>query len=498
VALAVLGATTPVASPDELIYKLAIPRAYVLHGGMVELPLNSQSYFPAAVGLASLPALVMSGGIAAKLFHLALYLMALGILRRVGDRLDPPAGLWGTTVVAWTPAWMLIAGWGWPDWGVVALLLLSYEPWLSFRETARANDAALSVLALAGALATRYTALLWLVAFALAILFEWRRRRVPLGRLLLAVAAVLVVFGGFFYFRNLVWTGSPFAPFLLPDSPDVGRFRGETASGWGTILRGVDVFHPDIVDDSLGILLPLGVLVSPLALRGRRFLELFAIGIAQLLVFITVAPLSRLWMTALVPLALLGASAGVRLWRESPRPLRLLLSVGAAVALCGQLVLVGYVFVASYDPGPYVVARETEEQYRFRTREFARPYAWIARFTPPSSRIFLIGENRTFDLARPAIAAGNLDGPRLSRYLSRFPTAAAFAEELRRLGVTHVVVHQPWYRVRAPDAPPLTMLDKEYVVEVGRETDSMLKELFASRARLRYRDDRYSVYELGR
>ncbi|HLN80794.1 MAG TPA: hypothetical protein VK392_06340, partial [Thermoanaerobaculia bacterium] len=339
-----------------------------------------------------------------------------------------------------------------------------------------------------------------LVAFVVAVVVERRRRRVPLVRPLVAFAAVLVVFGGFFYFRNLLWTGSPVAPFLLPDSPSVGKFRGEAASGWSTLLQGVDVFHRDIVDDSLGILLPLSVLVSPLALRnrGRRFLELFAIGFAQLVVFVTVAPLSRLWMTALVPLALLGASAAVRLWRESPRPLALLLSFWAAVALCGQLVLVSYIVVISYDPATYAVGRETEEQYRSRTREFARPYAWIARFTPPSSRIFLIGENRTFDLDRPAFAAGNLDGPRLSKYLSRFPTSAAFADELRRLGVTYVLVHRPWYRIRRAGRPPTGMLEKEYVVEVGPDTDAMLKELFESRARLRYRDGAYDVYELAR
>src|SRR5688572_13458732 len=45
IAIAFLAATTPVASPDELVYKLAVPQAYRLHGGMVELPLNSHSYF---------------------------------------------------------------------------------------------------------------------------------------------------------------------------------------------------------------------------------------------------------------------------------------------------------------------------------------------------------------------------------------------------------------------------------------------------------------------
>jgi hypothetical protein len=501
IAIAFLGATTPVASPDELVYKLAVPQAYRLHGGMVEFPLNSHSYFPAGFGLASLGGLVLSGGVAAKLVHLAVYLLTLRVLRRLGDRLDPPAGLWGCAVVAWTPALMLVAGWGWPDWGVIGLLLLSYERWRSFRESGEAVDAITSVLALAGALAARYTALLWLIAFAAAVALDRKRRSQSMARLAVALAAVLIVFGGFFYVRNLLWTGSPFAPFLLPDSPGVDRFRGGSSSGWLALLQGQDILHRDIVDDSLGILLPLSVLLSPLSLRGRgrTFADLFGMGLAQLVVFVTLAPLSRLWMTALVPLALLGASLAVRLQREAGRSLATLLSIGAAVALAGQLLLVGYIFAASYDLGPYVVGRENEAGYRFRTREFARPYDWIARSTSPSSRIFLIGENRTFDLARPAFSAGNLDGPRLSRYLERFPAADAFAREMRRLGVTHLLLHRDWYRVRgAEPAPPLGMLEKEYVVEVGPETNAMLSRFLASRTRLRYRDRAYDVYEVTR
>lgn len=501
VAIAFLASTTPVASPDELVYKLAIPQAYLLHDGMVEFPLNSHSYFPAAFGLASLGALALSGGVAAKLMHLAIYLLTLGILRRLANRLDPPAGLWGTVVVAWTPALMLVAGWGWPDWGVVGLLLLSYERWRSFRETSDAGDAAMSALALAGALAARYTALLWLAAFAAVVVLDRKNRSQPLARLAFALGAVLIVFGGFFYVRNLVWTGSPVAPFLLPDSPSVEKFRGSSASGWGALLRGEDILHRDIVDDSLGILLPFSVLLSALSLRGggRRFADLFAIGLAQLAVFVTLAPLSRLWMTALVPLALLGASVAVRLWREAVPALRASLSIVAAVALSGQLLLVGYILVVSYDLAPYVVGNETETQYRLRARGFARTYDWIGRSTPPSSRILLIGENRTFDLPRPAFSAGNLDGPRLSRYLARFRTVAAFAREMRRLGVTHVLLHRSWYRVRGagPGRPP-GMLEKEYIVEVGRETHAMLAEFFASRARLRYRDGAYDVYEVTR
>ena len=500
VAIALLTAATPVTSPDELVYKLAVPQAYRLFDGMVELPLNSQSYFPAAFGLASLGALALSGGVAAKLVHFAVYLLTLGVLRRLGNRLDPPAGVWATAVVAWTPAWMLVAGWGWPDWGVVGLLLLSYERWRSFEETNDSADAAAAALALAGALAARYTAVLWLAAFGAVVLFGRRRSR-PRARLLLALVALLILFGGFFYVRNLVWTGSPVAPFLLADSPRVENFRGGAASGWGALVRGEDILNREIVDDSLGILLPACVLLSALSLRGsgRRFADLFAIGLSQLVVFVTLAPLSRLWMTALVPLALLGASVTVRVWREAVPGLRAALSVVAAVALSGQLLLVGYILVVSYDLAPYVVGNETETQYRLRARGFARTYDWIGRSTSPSSRLLVIGENRTFDLPRPAFAAGNLDGPRVSRYLAGFRTPDAFAREMHRLGITHVLFHRVWYRVRdGGSGPPLGMLEKEYIVEVGPETHAMLARFFASRARLRPRDGAYDVYELAR
>lgn len=500
VAIAFLAAVTPVTSPDELVYKLAIPQAYRLHDGMVELPLNSHSYFPAAFGLASLGALALGGGVAAKLTHLAVYLLTLGVLRRLGNRLDPPAGLWGTAVVAWTPAWMLVAGWGWPDWGVVGLLLLSYERWRSFEESNDPADAATSALALAGALAARYTALFWLAAFAAAVVLARHRSR-PRARLALALAAVLILFGGFFYFRNLVWTGSPVAPFLLPDSPRVENFRGGAASGWGALVRGEDILNREIVDDSLGILVPACVLLSVLSLRGgrRRHADLLGIGLVQLAVFVTLAPLSRLWMTALVPLALLGASVAVRAWREAIPPLRAALSIAAGLALAGQLLLVGYILVVSYDFDRYLVGNETETEYRLRTRAFTRAYDWIGRSTPAPSRLLLIGENRTFDLPRPAFSAGNLDGPRLSKYLARFRTADALARELGRLGVTHVLLHRAWYRVRgAEPAVPPGMLEKEYVVEVSPETHAMLGELFAAHARLRYRDEAYDVYELNR
>jgi hypothetical protein len=84
----------------------------------------------------------------------------------------------------------------------------------------------------------------------------------------------------------------------------------------------------------------------------------------------------------------------------------------------------------------------------------------------------------------------------MAAWLSRFPTPDALALELRRRGVTHVVVHRPWYRVAGTSAPASgDMLEKEYVLEVPPATDAAVESLLASGTRL-YADGKYEVYQI--
>jgi hypothetical protein len=499
IALAFVEAMMPVSSPDELVYKLAVPRQYLLEGRMIELPLSSESYFPGGLSLPAMGALALSGGAAARLVFFAVYLLALRVVRRLAERIEPGAGVFAAAAVAWTPALMLIAGWCWADWGMLGLLLLSYEAWDRFRERPSADLAAACAVALGAALASKYSAAPWLLVFAAAALPALGRMGLARPRLAAAAALVVAAAGGFFYVRNAAWTGSPVAPFLLPNRPSMSHFRTDSGlSGWQEVIRGYDVFHPGIVDDSLGVALPLCVLASPFALRrGRRHLDLFVIGAVQLAAFVAFAPTSRLMLTALVPLALLGAAALVRAWRSAGGVARSIAAAAGAVVLAGQLVLVAWILVVSYDALPYVVGAETEAQYVARTRDYARPYAALAQKAPPdgAGSVLLLGENRSYHLDRPALSAGNLDGPRMAAWLARFPTPESLADELRRRGVTHVVMHRPWYRVAGSAAAPANMLEKEYVLEVSPETDAVLSALFARSPKI-YEDGKYEVYQI--
>jgi hypothetical protein len=497
-----IGAITPVVSDDELVYKLALPHAYLLEGRMVELPLNTQNYFPASLSLPSLAALALSGGIAAKLVFFVVFLLALRTVYQFSKRLAPGGEAWLVAVVAWTPALLLIAGWCWPDWAMVALLLLSYEGWLRFRESRDAGDAAVLTLALAGALGGKYTALPWLLIFAPLAVWQMRRRSMPVLPLTLAAAATLVLFGGFFYFRNLAWTGSPIAPFLLAQTPRIGNFgNGGAIESWAELFHGDPVMVPSLVDDSLGILLPLSALLSPFALMGaggwRRIGDLFVLSLLQFVGFVGFAPLWRYTLTALVPLALLGAAVCVRIVRESAWPLRVALQFGAALALAGQMLLVCYLLFIKYDFMPFLVGQESQERYLARKGYVPRAYAWIAQKLPAESRIFLIGENRPYYLERPSVWAGNQDGPRLSHYLARFPEGDAFGGEMRREGVTNILFDRQWYRVGA-EGNALSRLEREVSLVVEPATDAMLRDFFATRAHRVYSDANYDLYELER
>lgn len=494
VLFALVEAITPVNSPDELVYKLAIPRAYQMHGRMVEMPLNSNSYLVHALHFTDLAALIVSGGTAAKIARFLLFLAALASIHRTARRLAGEAGALITASVAFTPALMLIAGWCWNEWPVLALLVVSFEHYQRWLDERSHAGAAASALALGGALASKYTAIPWLMAFLLVA--GWRHRRE--GRVLLLAGTVTALSGAFFYVRNLIWTGSPVAPLLLPDAPRVAQYRGGPwYAGWIDFARGADLFDPFVVDESLGVILVAGAVAGCFALVSsrRELRDLALLGAIQMPLLLTFAPGSRNMLGGIVPLAMAGLAVVIGAVRASPVILRVAVRAVGGVALLAQSVLVVFA-LESHEIGRYLAGKETRSEYVFRLRTFARPFAWVGRFTPPGSVVLLLAENRPYYLPRKFVAGSNLDGPRIAAWLSRFSSPAALHAEWRRMGITHVVFHKRWYRVTGTPQRPLTPVENEYMLEVTPQTDAIVTVTLKERAILRYRDRDYLIFEL--
>lgn len=496
VLFALVEAITPVNSPDELVYKLAIPRAYQMHGGMFEMPLNSNSYLVHALHFTDLAALIASGGIAAKLSRFILFLAALLALHRTARRLAGDDGIFVTVAVAFTPALMLIAGWCWNEWPVLALLIVSFEHYQRWLETESSSSATVSALALGGALASKYTALPWLLAFVL--IAGWRRRREL--RTLAAPALIAALSGAFFYVRNLVWTGSPVAPLFLPDAPAVAQYRGGAwYSGWWDFVRGIDLFDPVIVDESLGILLMMGFAAGLFVIASQRrdVRDLALVGVLQMPLLLTFAPGSRNMLNGVVPVAMVGIALLAAAARAMPLALRAAMRAAGAVALIAQTILVLFA-LESHEIGRYLAGKETSAAYVFRMRAFARPFAWIGSSTPKDSVVLLLGENRPYYVPRRFVAGANHDGPRIAEWLSRHPTPDALHGAMRQMSITHVLLHKTWYRVASPAQRPLMPVERESILEVTPQTDAVLTAMLKSRAILRYRDRDYLVFELRR
>jgi hypothetical protein len=494
VLLGFIEAITPVSSPDELVYKLAVPHAYLLEGRMLELPLNSHSYLVMALDLASLPALLLGGGIAAKLVHFALFLCTLAVMRRLAARFVARPGL-VVAAIAWTPALLVIAGWAWHEWIVIGLLLLAFDRLERWLEEAASVDLIAAAAAAGGAISVKYTALPAVVTLA-AIAFI--RTPAARRRSLIGAAGIAVTIGAGFYLRNLIWTGSPIAPLLLPNAPQLVNFRGGGAiAGWLDLFRGAYLFDRRYIDEALGLTMPLAALAGFLALRSadRKLRDLAWLGAAQLPLLISLAPVPRNLTAALAPLAIAG---GVVLsdWLAHART-RVALLFATALALAAQLGI-ALVVLRSFELLPYLTGNENASAYIARTRRFAAVYDWVDRTTPPESRILLLGENRTYYLNRPAIAGGNLDGPRIAAWLSRFSTPPQLEAELRRRGITHILLHKPWLRAATPGTPPPTLLEREYLLELPPTTARTLFATLNHATVLRYRDGDYLVYELTR
>ena len=491
VIVAFVNALTPPNSPDELAYKLAVPHAYQLYGRLVEMPLSSHSYLVMGDHMVSLAALVLANGIAARLVHFAIFIATLCALHRLGSRFHPTAGAMLAGVVAWTPALMITAGWAWNDWSTLGLLVVAVDRFERWNDSTNPSDAAVAFAAAGCAASMKYTALPWI--FALAVLLVVRRRSTP--RVIGAAALIVAAFGSFFYLRNAIWTGSPIAPLLLPNAPAVSNYRsGAAFEGWTDLVRGYDILDPAIADESLGIVLPVAAIIGLAAFvsRERWLRDLALISAIQLPIVVTFAPGSRNTVNAFLPIA----AAGVVLGIDAVIGSRLLWRVAAATMLTVALFCQGVLTVfalSSYEVIPYLAGQESAAGYLSRTRAFMRPYTWLARFTSPRARILLLGENRTLYLNRQFVAGGNLDSPRIAAWLSTLATPAAVRDDLRAKGITHVLLHTPWYRVGS-DRPG--MLEKEYVLQVSPATDAVLRTFLRENARIAYRDPEYLIFEL--
>ncbi|MFZ5565142.1 MAG: ArnT family glycosyltransferase, partial [Thermodesulfobacteriota bacterium] len=246
VACILVLASVPPVSRDALVHHLAIPKMYLRHGGMYEIPSMHFSYFPMNLDLLYLVPLYFKYDIAAKYVHFCFALLTAGLIYRyLRRKLNRIYGLLGALFFLTLPVIIKLSVTVYVDLGLICF------SWASLYCMLRWYDADFSTrwlitagLACGLALGTKYNGLLLLPIMGtfVPILYASKKNRdVPKQNFRLrhknafagvGWAAVFMLIALVFFSpwmaRNFVWKHNPVYPlfnsvFNRPAAPVVAQ-----------------------------------------------------------------------------------------------------------------------------------------------------------------------------------------------------------------------------------------------------------------------------------
>ncbi len=535
--LALVAALAPPTANDALLYHLAMPKAYISSGGLVEVQDNMASYFALGVEM-----------------H-AVWAMLLG---RLGSPRMAEAAA-GATLFAFVPLVVLVT-YGWArarqldrTWSTLAALTTAAIPSVYFVaagqgvDVAVAGYSALALLAASRWWTTLESGWLWLMAAAVGSALSSKLSAVALvtplmvavllraltierassrdGRPSAGVTAAMglcglgagILLASPWYIRTWIWTGSPIFPFYSTLWPghapgwDAGRAQlldslvqayGRSSSVLDYLLSPLYVSvsaQPELPRDYEGVLGPAFLLGAPVvawAFR-RRCLDVelrltSLIAVAMFVLWLMGSQVVRYLLLAMpalaVAIAAAAAAAAVK-WRPgSGRLLRGLL-LGAAAA--NALVVIAW-FV-ELNPLQVVFGGEPRERFLARRLDYYAYYEIINRELPPGSRIWLISTQRdTYHLERPYFADYLFGAYTLTQWVREAEDAAALRARAHALGITHILVRHDALLNFASSA----IVDDAQPREVNLARLELLRAFFSQGTRLLKGGPKFWLIEL--
>jgi 4-amino-4-deoxy-L-arabinose transferase-like glycosyltransferase len=174
----VLSLVPPVAK-DELVHHLAVPKLYLKHGGMYEIPFMVFSYYPMNLQLLYLIPLYLGNDIVPKFIHFSFALLtAYLIFLYLRRRLDSSYALLGAVFFLSIPIVVKLSITAYIDLGVIFFSFASLFFLLRWIESGFQTKFLIFSAIMCGlGLGTKYNALITLLLLTLFIPFAYSRYR---------------------------------------------------------------------------------------------------------------------------------------------------------------------------------------------------------------------------------------------------------------------------------------------------------------------------------
>jgi 4-amino-4-deoxy-L-arabinose transferase-like glycosyltransferase len=231
-AILILSWVPPV-SRDALTHHLAVPKLYLSHGGVYEIPTISFSYYPMNLDLLYLIALYFGSDIAPKFIHFSFALLCGGLIYGyLKRRLGTLWGLVGLLMFLSLPVIVKLSITAYVDLGLIffsTASLIFFMRWIE--KQYQIKYLILSAIFCGLALGTKYNGLLVFMLLALFVPFAYSRKQSntgaaassrhgnqglytttrTLGYAVLFILISLLIYSPWFI-RNMIWTHNPVYP----------------------------------------------------------------------------------------------------------------------------------------------------------------------------------------------------------------------------------------------------------------------------------------------
>lgn len=226
--MALTLAQTPPAKTDALAYHLAVPKAYLEHRGIVNLPNNIYSFFPLQFEMVYLFCLALGGENLAKLAGLGTVFIFLSALCLYYKRhLSRRNVVFVAVLFFLTPTFLELSAEAYVDLPAATFAFLAYYSWERWRTAGRDGWFFLMTVFTGFAVAAKMLSVILVPAGLLGIAWIGRERKKNLWTL--GSAAVFLAGVALFllpwWARNYHYSGNPFVPLFAEALPLNGRIN---------------------------------------------------------------------------------------------------------------------------------------------------------------------------------------------------------------------------------------------------------------------------------
>ncbi|MDD5492138.1 MAG: glycosyltransferase family 39 protein [bacterium] len=499
-----IGALGPEIHYDALFYHLALPAAYQLQGRIINLPFNSFSFLPQNMEMLYLFSLIVNNDLLARLLH---WLMGIGAMLSVyvlGRRFfSLPVAMLAATCFYLIPQVGMESWTAMNDLGVVFFVMLSWFcvlEWLAL-EKYSPSYFYLAAVFTGFALGMKYTAFPIVVISLLYYLRQSRRIPGPFWQKVKPIIWYGLIIGLFllpWLARNVVFSGSAFAPFTLAnfklatyldDCQHLNNYhlRELLLGHWQEILneRSLD----SLIGPLFLVALPLLVVLFSLS---RRQPAIKKAGLFLLVYYVLWRSQTSSWRFFLpaLPVFCLLISSIVYSIKIDPFSRKLLLGIFLLI-FYGNLGIL--ILALQQKQSPAVLSgAESRETYLTNSHMFysSPSFAAISFLNQKISAdtlVLFIGETRSYYAHFRAIANTAFDQPTFQVYFKNATTAGELAKKLQQDGIGYILFNEG----------ELQRMQAQYkMYDFSRQDILLLQEFWSKHSRTLYYKDGVGIYQV--